>query len=30
MGFLSTLGHQPLTHQENDEQKKDDEEHMFI
>jgi len=30
VGFLSLLGHQTLTHKENDEQKKDDEEHMFI
>ena len=30
MGFLSTLGHQPLNHQEKDEKKMDDEEHMFI
>ena len=30
MGLLSTLGYQTLTHQEKDEKKMDDEEHMFI
>lgn len=30
MGLLSTLGYHTVTHQEKDEKKMDDEEHMFI
>lgn len=30
IGFLSLLGHQALTHKENDENKMEEEENMFI